>query len=284
MTDSRAAKILRPVGLDGVVASRTYQLARDPKWLLDARAVRSREHLIALHNCEAGASGVIVGTGPSLRVTDLSSIGARPTIGMNRLYQGFDALGFRPDRLVCVNLMMLEQSAAEIAATGVPVFASWAARQHFSAEAEAMGRVTYLRTMDGTAFSRALADRVYTGSTVTYVALQLAYWLGWREVTLLGIDHTYRLEQHEQLLEPHATSVRRAPDQNHFLPSYFPAGQSWQLPDLETSERAYSNARAAFEADGRRILDATVDGALQVFEKADWPRSTGDGLAGGECH
>ncbi len=272
MTGSRAAKFLRPVGLEGVVTSRTYQVARDPLWLLDPRAVRSREQLIALRNSEAGASGVIVGTGPSLQVTDLSAIGDRPTIGMNRLYLGFDALGFRPDRLVCVNLMMLQQSAREIVATGVPVLASWAARQHFPPGDTAAGRVCFLRTMDGTAFSRSLADHVQTGSTVTYVALQLAHWLGWREVTLLGIDHAYRLEQHEEALGPHATSVRRAPDPNHFLPGYFPAGQSWQLPDLETSERAYAHARSVFEADGRRILDGTIGGALDIFEKTDWPR------------
>ncbi|MEM7766696.1 MAG: hypothetical protein AAF253_04320 [Pseudomonadota bacterium] len=272
MTGSRAEKILRPVGLEGVVTSRTYQMARDPKWLVDPRAVRSRDHILSLHNSEAGASGVIVGTGPSLRVTDLTAIGDRPSIGLNRLYQGFDALDFRPTRMVCVNLMMLEQSAAEIAACGVPVFASWAARQHFEPAGDVPASITFLRTMDGVVFSKALADRVFTGSTVTYVALQLAYWLGWTEVTLLGIDHTYHLEAHERGLGPHATATRQAADQNHFLPSYFPAGQTWQLPDLETSEVAYGEARTAFEGDGRRVLDGTVGGALDVFDKADWPR------------
>lgn len=275
MTVSRAEKLLRPLGLDRLLATRTYRAARDPQWLMDPRAVRSRANLVDLHNAEAGASGVIVGTGRSLRETDLSAIGDRPTIGLNRLFYGFDALDFRPDRLVCVNLMMLEQSAPEIETAGVPVLASWGGRQYFSPDAE----ITYLRTFDGTRFSQSLADRVYTGSTVTYVALQLAYWLGWHEVTLLGIDHSYRLENHEQQLGPHATSVRLEADQNHFMPDYFPAGQTWQLPDLENSEAAYSQARRVFEANGRQVVDATVGGSLNVFNKAYWPRCNANGAA-----
>jgi hypothetical protein len=44
------------------------------------------------------------------------------------------------------------------------------------------------------------------------------------------------------------------------------------LPDLETSELAYRMAKAAFEEDGRRVLDATVNGNLTVFPKTDYDR------------
>ena len=37
--------------------------------------------------------------------------------------------------------------------------------------------------------------------------------------------------------------------------------------DLETSELAHNLARAKFEKEGRRIVDATVDGALRTFPK-----------------
>jgi hypothetical protein len=35
---------------------------------------------------------------------------------------------------------------------------------------------------------------------------------------------------------------------------------------------AYSKARLAFEADGRTILDATLDGACPVFEKVEYAK------------
>lgn len=52
--------------------------------------------------------------------------------------------------------------------------------------------------------------------------------------------------------------------------AYFGTGFRWQLPDLQASERAYSLARQRFELGGRRVLDATVDGKLQVFEKVSY--------------
>ena len=59
------------------------------------------------------------------------------------------------------------------------------------------------------------------------------------------------------------------PDPNHFSPEYF-RGQVWDNPDLERSEASYKVAREVFEAAGRQIVDATLDGACPVFEKADY--------------
>jgi hypothetical protein len=41
----------------------------------------------------------------------------------------------------------------------------------------------------------------------------------------------------------------------------------WGVPNLSLSERGYASARNAFEADGRRVVDATVAGQLTIFEK-----------------
>jgi hypothetical protein len=66
--------------------------------------------------------------------------------------------------------------------------------------------------------------------------------------------------------------VSQGDDQDHFDPGYFGKGFRWQLPDLETSERAYEMAHQAYAQDGRQILDATVDGKLTVFPKADYEK------------
>ncbi|HWR66605.1 MAG TPA: hypothetical protein VN364_10835, partial [Bellilinea sp.] len=104
------------------------------------------------------------------------------------------------------------------------------------------------------------------GGTVTYVALQLAYYMGFRQVILVGLDHSFGDKG-----IPNKTEVRsQVEDANHFAPNYFPKGVKWQLPDLLRSELAYTLARKAFEQDGRRILDATVGGKCEVFEKVDF--------------
>ncbi|MCI0892682.1 MAG: hypothetical protein J4N65_09025, partial [Chloroflexi bacterium] len=106
---------------------------------------------------------------------------------------------------------------------------------------------------------------VFEGGTVTYVALQAAYWMGFQEVILVGVDHRYSTAG-----PANAMVVSQSDDPDHFDPEYFGRGFRWQLPDLEASERSYRLARAAFEADGRRIVDATVGGQLEVFPKIDY--------------
>ena len=45
------------------------------------------------------------------------------------------------------------------------------------------------------------------------------------------------------------------------------SGQIWGLPDLAGSEADYRRALQAFAKDNRRILDATVEGKLRVFQR-----------------
>jgi hypothetical protein len=42
------------------------------------------------------------------------------------------------------------------------------------------------------------------------------------------------------------------------------------LPDLLRSEIEYRLAREAFEADGREIYDATIEGKCSIFKKVDY--------------
>ena len=273
---SRVARLLRPVGLDGLVQTRTYRAIRDPSWTFSSLAISNRERLKALWNSQRGAHGFIVGTGPSLSNVDFSRLDGHPSIGLNRLYLGFDTFGFVPDYLACVNLLMLQQSADALKGLPCQLVTTWAGRSELAHDRSAL----YLRTTKDETFSRTLLDTVSTGSTVTFFAMQFAYWLGWQSVTLLGIDHNYELEAHEKKAEPHRTVTRKRRDTNHFHEEYMPAGEDWQLPDLESSERAYRRARAAFESDGRRIVDATIGGKLTVFERSpiDFARVPADRL------
>jgi hypothetical protein len=106
---------------------------------------------------------------------------------------------------------------------------------------------------------------VWEGATVTFVAMQLAYYIGFSKVILIGVDHSFKTKG-----DPHKKVVSVGSDPNHFDPNYFGKGFKWNLPDLETSEYAYSLAKKAFGEDGREIVDATVGGKLKVFKKVKY--------------
>ncbi len=106
---------------------------------------------------------------------------------------------------------------------------------------------------------------MWGGATVTYVALQIAFYMGFSEVVLIGIDHDFKKKG-----IPHTLIVSDGDDADHFDIQYFPKGFRWQLPDLRTSEYAYTLARDAYRADGRQVLDATIGGKLNIFPKVDF--------------
>jgi tetratricopeptide (TPR) repeat protein len=117
----------------------------------------------------------------------------------------------------------------------------------------------------GEAFSKRPDMGLEEGATVTYVAMQLAYYMGFSEVVLIGMDHHFVTQG-----TPHKTVVSDGDDSNHFDSSYFGKGLKWQLPDLEGSEKSYRVAKQVFEESGRRIIDATVNGRCQVFSKQNY--------------
>ena len=102
------------------------------------------------------------------------------------------------------------------------------------------------------------------GWTVTYAALQIAYYLGFSQVIIIGMDHRFSFQG-----QPNEANHLKGEDPNHFCSSYF-SNKEWDNPDLENSEKSYQIARKTFEHDNREILDGTFDGACTVLTKVNY--------------
>jgi hypothetical protein len=204
----------------------------------------------------------IIGNGPSLKQTDLSRLRGEFTFGVNRIYLMFPELGFPTSYYLSVNSLVIEQCAEDIRALPMPKFLSW--RSH--SLIQPTDDMAFLHTTySGPKFARDARGRIWEGATVTNVALQLAFHMGFETAILIGVDHSYNTSG-----KPNTTVVSQGDDPNHFHAAYFGKGFRWQLPDLDTSERGYHMARAAYESAGRQVLDATVGGKLTIFPKVDY--------------
>jgi hypothetical protein len=222
----------------------------------------SIDKIMALKDSHLGEQCVIIGNGPSLRDTDLSKLKNVFTFGMNRFYLAFPDMGFTTSCLLSVNNLVIEQCAEDFRSLSIPTFVAWRGRKWISPAANLHYLYTsYLLPR----FSGNAAGRLWEGATVTFVAMQLAYHMGFKQVILIGVDHSFTSKG-----TPNSTVVSTGDDPNHFNPSYFGKGFRWQLPDLETSELAYCMARDAYTKDGREIIDATVGGKLTVFPKVKY--------------
>lgn len=218
----------------------------------------NRDYIRQFRDKYVGQRCVIIGNGPSLRKTDLSLLRNEITFGLNRIYLMFDELGFDTTFHVVVNQLVVEQCASDFRKINAPLFTTTPNRPYLEGAAD----TAFLAPLPGPKFFRNASHGIWVGGTVTYVAMQLAFYMGFTDVVLVGLDHRFAVTG-----PANEVIVSREPDASHFDPNYFGVGFKWQLPDLETSEIAYNLARREFEGAGRSIVDATVDGALTLFPK-----------------
>jgi hypothetical protein len=222
----------------------------------------SIQRLAAYQHKHKGERCVIIGNGPSLKKTDVSKLKDEYTFGMNRVYLAFPEWGFETSYFVSINDLVIQQSAEDIRKLPMPKFLSWHSRPFITPTEDTMFLHT---TYTGPKFAHDARRRMWEGATVTYVAMQLAFFMGFEQVILIGVDHSFTSQG-----QPNTTIVSQGDDSDHFNADYFGKGFRWQLPDLDTSEIAYLRARQAYEKAGRQIVDATIGGKLTVFPKVEF--------------
>jgi hypothetical protein len=223
----------------------------------------SMTRLAEMKEIHKGRRAWIIGNGPSLKQTDLSRLKDEFTFGLNRIYLMFPKLGFKTTYFVSVNDLVIQQCVDDISALPMPKFLSWHSHRFFPAGP--LPATFLYTTYDNPAFASEVTHRVWESATVTYVALQLAFHMGFDQIILVGVDHNSNVPG-----KPNTTVVSSGDDPNHFHPGYFGIGFRWQLPDFEMSEIGYQLARQAYEAAGREVLDATIGGKLTIFRKVDY--------------
>lgn len=112
-------------------------------------------------------------------------------------------------------------------------------------------------------FSGDVARGTFSGYTVTFENLQLAYHLGLDPVYLIGCDHYYRGEEGSSAQQ----KVRHSGDQNHFLPNYREKGEIVYAAPIDRMTLAYRHVRAFADRHNWHVYNATRGGYLEVFER-----------------
>jgi hypothetical protein len=151
-------------------------------------AKKNKEKLKKYHNIHKGLRCFIVANGPSLQKTDLKLLKNEITICMNRMYLSLKQGDFTPTYIAVLDIdTQLLQFKNDLDALKLPKFFNWNARKHFTYK----DNLTYIRSGYHPHFSTDLTKDSWGGHSVTYTCIQLAYWMGFSEVYLIGKDHNY---------------------------------------------------------------------------------------------
>jgi len=223
----------------------------------------NRNRLKRFKDIHKGKRCFVVANGPSLRKINFNLLKNEITIGMNRIYLMEKVNGFKPNYLTCVDRKsQLLQFTEEYNSQKGFCFYEWNLRHLFDKKENFI----FIKGKFSPKFSTdPIIDRLGNGKTVTYACLQLAYYMGFNEVYIIGKDHSYNTNEKAGIGIKSTGS-----EDNHFIKGYYKKGQNWDAPDYKSEEFAYKLARKAFEKDDRVIKDATIEGKLDVFEKVDF--------------
>ncbi|MEM7364093.1 MAG: 6-hydroxymethylpterin diphosphokinase MptE-like protein [Pseudomonadota bacterium] len=252
-----------------------------PYELLEERLVlvpSSRRRLQRLRNRFAGERCFIIGNGPSLNEHDLSKLDGEYSFGVNSIFYKFYNGNFKPTFYVVEDGHVMTDRHREIDAFECDYrFFPKNYRRYIRSH---RSKTYFFNMNEGfyipesphhevVRFSTDASRRVYCGQSVTIINLQLAYYLGFSEVYLIGMDFSYAIPE-SVVKEGHSTLLSTEDDVNHFHPDYFGKGKRWNDPKLHNVKKSYELAKVHYELDGRVIYNATKGGELDVFDRRDY--------------
>lgn len=217
----------------------------------------------------------MIGNGPSLKDCPKELLEKYPTFGSNKIF----LLPFSPTYYAIIDFDMLHD-CTEVIASGIAHvkldgyadydLCEFTPGEVFLPKGVPIPGSNQMNVVIHDAFSHDINQFVSMGGTVTYALLQLAFYMGFETVLLVGVDHKYSAANGGK---PGSKFLANGEDEDHFHPEYFKEGRVYNRPELEGTSYRYRQADQIYKANGRRIINLTPDTALDAFEKgsyADW--------------
>ena len=214
----------------------------------------------------------VIGNGPSLNRTDLEVLKDEVTFAVNGFFLKARDLQWTPTFYVVEDHLVAEDRREWINAFKgprklFPIYLAYCLEEgDDTLFFNHRPRISYPHGFD---FSTDAAEITYTGCTVTFTCLQLAFYLGFKEIYLIGVDADYELPKDVEQSKDYGVGVldMKSDDKNHFHPDYFGKGFRWHDPQVNKMVEAYQQARRVVDANGAAIHNATVGGRLEVFDR-----------------
>jgi len=216
--------------------------------------IRYNKQLNKLRNKHKDERCFIIGTGPSLKKTNLSLINDEILFGVNTLYRGLKKFGINCQYWAVGDRKVFIEHYKPLLSLNTTIFLGGHAGQEFlekkqyylkEAEIEPIVVKTLGRMNVWGKFGEDLTNGTYSGGNVVITSIQIAFHLGFKEVYLLGCDSTYKGSHHFDG-EKHSFQKER----------------KWSYIFA-----AYELCKKTYENTGRKIYNSTVGGQLEVFER-----------------
>ncbi len=221
---------------------------------------RDRAALRTFKGIHTGKRCFIVATGPSLCLEDIDALRGEYTFGVNSIFNLFEMTDWRPTYYVmcdasgyrrmektwdfenyCTDTAFLNRRIIQYGRLHSEKIVGFVFN-HSTSEHYAPPSIPMC-------FEREIDICIYDRCTVTNAAIDIALYMGFQEIYLLGVDHDYTGVRHFVATED---DVKRRPP---------------TLAHMRLSESGYEKSKENAEAHGAVVYNATRGGKLEIFER-----------------
>lgn len=230
---------------------------------------RYGKQLKSLKNMYQDQKCFFIGNGPSLKKEDLDLLYKNniPTFAFNRIYNIFDETEWRPtfyisqDERILKNCLDLVDEI-EIPYKFIPINFKWFSgitinnAYYFYTN---MKQIDKINIFD---FSDDISKKIEFANTGMYTAAQIAAYLGFKEIYLIGVDH-----QFNKVIGNDGIIVENKEIKNYFSDNYTRDNEKLNIPNIEKSTIAYQCMKKRCNDKGIKVFNATRGGKLEVFPR-----------------
>jgi len=229
-----------------------------------------RKKMMKFQNIHEGCRCFIIGNGPSLMSSDLDKLKNEICFGTNRIYHIFNQTEWRPTYYMASDMDVIAEEKRNIMNTKLnkKFIVSYARRHMGNAQDINYFFVdTPFMLIRSNFKSRTLNDDVseYFSSvgTTSCLCVQLAIYMGFKEIYLVGMDNNYPVE-----IDDYGRRKK-----NDGVKAYFKGmqgGEQIAITNVRWLTESFSMCRKYADAHNIKIYNATRGGKLEVFGRVDF--------------
>lgn len=217
-------------------------------------------------NSHKGESCFLLGSGPSLKAGDLDELWKNNIccFAANKIFKIFEYTSWRPDYYVATDRRILQFYKEEIISLPlkekfIAYYSDKSRQEFYNALIEQNAKIFEIvenKSETGVDFSEDPCKFLVEGRTVIYAMMQIARYMGFANMYLLGVDFDYKDKTGYD---------KEASD--HFCKDYIKEGEEVLItPEME-AQKTFSSAERYSQNNNFRIYNSTRGGKLEVFER-----------------
>jgi hypothetical protein len=209
---------------------------------------------------------LIVCNGPSLKKEDLEALAHLPSIASNKISLLFDKTSWRPSLYTISDALLTFKLKAKHY-EDFPLVLSPDYIHSMIRSSDKLAWKTYWREggPDALGATKGIHDPIEVGffrqNTITVSQIQLAMWLGAKNIYVIGCDHSYAEERHANSAKLDHGSVS-----NHFDPRYRVKDEIVNSAAIEKMESDYEFVEQLAKKNNVKIKNISRKTALSTFE------------------